>query len=48
MTIKEFLAESKGKIIIAALGIAAAGALTYWLVRKFKNPEAPTPIPYPN
>lgn len=48
MTIKESLPESKGKIIIAALGIAAAGALTYWLVRKFKNPEAPTPIPYPN
>lgn len=48
MKVKQFLTDHKDKIIIA-LGVAAAGALTYWLVKKFKGSDTtpnPTPIPF--
>lgn len=46
MKVKQFFTENKEKIAIA-LGVVAAGALTYWLVRKWKGPsETPEPIPF--
>ncbi len=38
MKVKESTLDNKGKIAIAVLGIGAAGALAYWLYKKFSKP----------
>lgn len=38
MEVKESSLHNKGKIALAVLGIGAAGALAYWLYKKFSEP----------
>ncbi len=37
MKIKEFVTENKTNIGMGILGIAAVGALAYWIVKKIKK-----------